>query len=201
MNKGLFYTIIGVFVNLGLALIKIIAGYLGSSYALVADGIESFSDVFSSLIVFVGIKVALKAPDQDHPYGHGKAEPLAAVAVGIMLITAAIFIAVESVLKIRQPHDLPQKYTLVILVFVIIIKEIMYRFVEKAGEDMHSNALKADAGHHRSDVITSIAAFIGISIALWFGKGYESADDWAALVASFIIVYNAIKIIRPAFQK
>lgn len=201
MNKGLRLTFISFFINLALAFIKIMAGYLGNSYALIADGIESFSDVFSSAIVFVGIKVALKAPDSDHPYGHGKAEPLAAMAVGVLLIMAALFIAVESIIKISVPHPLPARYTLVILACVVLVKEVMYRIVLKAGKEVKSSAITADAGHHRSDVITSVAAFIGISIALYFGKGYESADDWAALIAGCIIVYNAIRILRPAFSE
>jgi cation diffusion facilitator family transporter len=200
-SNGLKATFIGIIINLLLAIIKGITGFLGNSYALIADAIESTADIFTSLIVWLGIKVASKAPDPNHPYGHGKAEPLAGIIVSLFLITAAIFIAIQSISNIMIPHKLPSFYTLPVLGIVVLTKELLFKYVEKINKEVNSTAVKADAWHHRSDAITSATAFIGISIALIGGKGYESADDWAALIAAGIIVFNAIHIIRPAFNE
>jgi cation diffusion facilitator family transporter len=198
---GLRTTLIGILANFVLAVIKGLAGLFGNSYALIADAIESASDIFSSLIVWAGLKVASKAPDEDHPYGHGKAEPLAAMVVAILLIGAAILIAIQSVENIMTPHQVPAPFTLLVLGGVILVKEFLFRRVNQTGEEINSTAVKADAWHHRSDAITSLTAFVGITIALLGGEGYESADDWAALIASAIIVFNAFHIFRPAMRE
>ena len=191
-------TYISIISNLLLAIIKGIAGVFGNSYALIADAIESTTDIFSSVFVLFGLKYANKPPDKTHPYGHGKIEPLVTFLVVGFLITSATIIAYESVQHILTPQKTPESWTLIVLVVIIIWKEISYRIVAKKGEETNSTALKADAWHHRSDAITSITAFIGISIALIFGEGYETADDWAALFASAFIFYNSYLIFRPA---
>lgn len=196
--KGIRSSLIGVLVNLSLAACKGIAGYFGNSYALIADAIESLSDVISSLIVVGGLRVASIPRDENHPYGHGKAEPIAAVLVGLALLAAAVTISVQAIREIKTPHYAPAPFTLLVLVAVIVTKETLFRFVFKVGESVASTAVKTDAWHHRSDAITSLAVFIGITIALIGGKGYESADDWAALVASAIIAFNAYRLLRPA---
>lgn len=200
-NKGLKSTIIGIVLNALLALIKAAAGILGNSYALIADAIESSFDILTSFITWLGLKTASKAPDEDHPYGHGKAEPLAAMVVSLLLIAAAILIAIQSIENIRTPHQTPAAFTLAVLAIVVFLKEGLFRFVNKVGDEMESNAVRADAWHHRSDAITSATAFIGISIALIGGKGYESADDYAALIAACIIVFNAYRIFMPSFAE
>jgi cation diffusion facilitator family transporter len=189
---------VGMLVNAALAGIKLVAGVLGSSYALVADGVESTADIFSSLIVWGGLRIASRSADDDYPFGYGKAEPIAAAVVGLMLIAAAIGIAIESVREIRVPHHAPAPFTLAVLVGVVLVKEGLYRRVFRVGADVGSTAVKADAWHHRSDAITSAAAFVGISIALIGGPGWEPADDWAALLASTVIAYNGIAALRPA---
>ena len=199
--KGLRSTLLGIGANLGMVTVKALAGYFGNSYALIADAIESASDVFTSFIVWIGLRAAAKEPDQDHPYGHGKAEPLATLAVALSLIAAAIFIAIQSVEMILTPHQTPAAYTLVLLVIIILAKEGLYRYTNRVGSEIESAAVKADAWHHRSDAITSFTAAIGIAIALIGGEGYESADDWAALIAAVIIVINAYRIFRPAFTE
>lgn len=199
--KGMRSTIIGILVNALLAVVKGIAGVLGNSYALIADAIESSSDVLSSFIVWGGLKIASKPPDVDHPYGHGKAEPLAAAIVALALFAAAISIAVLSTQEILVPHHAPAPFTLIVLVLVVVIKESLFRFVFSVGETVKSTAVKSDAWHHRSDAITSAAAFVGISIALIGGQGFESADDWAALFASVLIAYNAYHLFRPAINE
>jgi cation diffusion facilitator family transporter len=190
-----YFSIIG---NISLAVIKGIAGYFGNSYALIADAIESTSDIFASFLVLFGIKYSNRPADKNHPYGHGRAEPLITFLVVVFLITSAIVIAYESIYNIRTPHDLPKPFTLIILGAIIIWKEISFQIVMKRSIETNSSSLKADAWHHRSDAITSIAAFIGISIALVGGKGFEAADDWAALFASAFILYNGYLIFRPA---
>ena len=193
--KTTYFSIIG---NTSLAIIKGVAGYFGNSYALIADAIESTTDIFASFLVLFGIKYSNKPADKNHPYGHGRAEPLITFLVVGFLITSASFIAHESIIHIQTPHELPKTWTLFVLGAIIIWKEISFRLVLKKSKETNSSSLKADAWHHRSDAITSVAAFIGISIALILGKGYESADDWAALFASGFIVYNCYLIFRPA---
>jgi cation diffusion facilitator family transporter len=194
-ENATYFSIIG---NTALAGIKGAAGYFGNSYALIADAIESTTDIFSSFLVLFGIKYSNRPADENHPYGHGRAEPLITFFVVGFLITSAAIIAYQSIINISTPHNLPKPWTLYILGGIIIWKEISYRLVMKKGIETNSSSLKADAWHHRSDAITSVAAFIGISIALFFGKGYESADDWAALFASGFIIYNSYLILRPA---
>lgn len=199
--QGMRSTVVGIGVNLMLALIKGTAGVLGNSYALIADAVESTLDVVSSIIVWTGLRISVRPPDANHPYGHGKAEPLAAVAVALALFAAAVGIAIQSVQEIRTPHHAPAPFTLIVLVLVILTKETLFRYVFKVGDATSSTAVKSDAWHHRSDAITSVAAFIGISIALIGGAGYESADDWAALFASWIIGFNAYNLLRPALAE
>ncbi len=184
--------------NALLAAIKALAGFFGNSYALIADAIESTTDIFASILVLFGIKYAAKPADKNHPYGHGRAEPLITFMVVGFLITSATIIAYESILNIRTPHETPEVWTLFVLGGIIIWKEISFQIVMKKAKETNSSSLKADAWHHRSDAVTSIAAFIGISIAIIFGKGYETADDWAALFASAFILYNSYLIFRPA---
>lgn len=198
-RKGERSTVMGMVVNIVLMVVKGLAGWLGNSYALVADALESATDLVTSFFVWFGLRTAAQQPDDDHPYGHGKAEPLAAMVVALALWAAAGLIAVQSVDNIRTPHSIPSPFTLLVLAGVVIVKEVLFRKVAKVGAEVESSAVKADAWHHRSDAITSLMAFIGISIALIGGPGYESADDWAALLASGIIVYNAYHIFRPAF--
>lgn len=193
--KASYFSILG---NTILAIIKGVTGIFGNSYALIADAIESTTDVFASLLVLFGLKYSSRPADENHPYGHGKVEPLITFAVVGFLIVSATIIAYESISHISTPHEVPEPYTLIVLAAIVITKEIFYRFISKKSDETNSSSLKADAWHHRSDAITSLMAFIGISIAIWFGEGYETADDWAALLASGIILYNAYLILRPA---
>ncbi|SFS78644.1 cation diffusion facilitator family transporter [Lutibacter maritimus] len=193
--KTTYFSIIG---NTSLALIKGFAGVFGNSYALIADAIESTTDIFSSLLVLFGLKYAKRPADDNHPYGHGKIEPLITFLVVAFLVLSASIIAHESIQNIKTPHKVPEPWTLIVLGCIILWKEISYRIVIKKSKETHSSSLKADAWHHRSDAITSVMAFIGISIALIFGKGFETADDWAALFAAVFILYNSYLIFRPA---
>jgi cation diffusion facilitator family transporter len=190
----------GLLINAVLVLVKLFAGIIGHANALVADAVESSGDIFSSLIVWMGLSIAARPADEDHPYGHGKAEPLAAVVVSLMLLGAAVGISMLAIREIRTPHHLPAPFTLFVAAGVIIIKEVLYRRVSRVGRDVGSTAVTADAWHHRADAISSLAAFIGISIALLGGRGWEAADDWAALVAALVVAVNGVRTLRPAIS-
>ncbi len=191
-------TYLSFFGNLILAIIKALAGYFGNSHALIADSIESGSDVFSSLMVYFGMKYSIKPADKNHPYGHGRIEPLITFLIVIFLVISATIIAYESVYNIQNHQKMPEAWTLYILGGIILWKEISFRIIIRKNDLINSSMIKADAWHHRSDAITSLSAFIGISIAIAFGEGYETADDWAALFSSGIILYNGYLIFRPA---
>ncbi|WP_158838595.1 cation diffusion facilitator family transporter [Polaribacter sp. L3A8] len=193
--KTTYFSLVSNFI---LAIIKGLAGFFGNSYALIADAIESTTDIFASFLVLLGFKYAKRPADENHPYGHGKIEPLITFAVVAFLVISATIIAYKSILNIQTPHKVPKSWTLIVLAIIIIWKEISYQVVIKKSKETKSTSLKADAWHHRSDAITSIMAFIGISIAILFGKGYETADDWAALFAAGFILYNSYLILRPA---
>jgi cation diffusion facilitator family transporter len=188
----------GLLVNAALAVAKLVAGIAGHAYALVADAAESTADVLSSVVVWGGLHVASRDPDEDYPFGYGKAESLSAAVVALMLLGAGLAIAIQAVREIRTPHHLPAPWTLAVLVGVVVVKWTLSRRVAAVGSDVGSSAVRADAWHHLSDAITSGAAFIGISLAVLAGPGWESADDWAALVACAIIVYNGGRLLRPA---
>lgn len=196
-KSAILTSVYSIFINLSMAIIKWIAGVLGNSYALIADAIESTADVLSSTLVLVGLKASSKPADENHPYGHGRLEALSTFSVVGFLFISATVIAYESIQNIGTPHELPKTFTLYVLAGIIIFKEFSFQYVKRKSKETNSSSLMADAWHHRSDAITSILAFIGITVAIIFGKGYENADDWAALIAAFIIAYNAFKIFRP----
>ena len=192
---------VGFTTNVALAIVKLLAGIFGRSYALIADAIESMADAASSIIVWRAVVIAEKPADKDHPYGHGKAEAIATAAVSVMLLGAALFICARSAGEIRTPHRAPAAYTLFVLLGVVLIKEGLFRFVGRVGQEVESGAVKADAWHHRSDAITSAAAALGISISLVGGEAYRAADDWAAIFAAVIIAFNGYRLLRPALDE
>ena len=201
LQRGLRATFAGMAVNVVFSGTKFAAGIVGHSHALVADAVESFADVFSSLIVWRGLVVAAAPADEDHPYGHGKAEPIAAAIVAAMLLGAALWIALKAFGEIMLPHPAPAPFTLIVLVVVVVVKECLFRFVSREGKAVDSSAVKTDAWHHRSDAITSVAAGIGISVALIGGKGFEAADDVAAIAAAGVIAWNGWRLLRPALNE
>src|SRR5438477_6412567 len=201
LQTGARIALFGLAVNIMLASVKILAGFFGNAYVLIADGIESAMDVGGSIVIWGGLKVAARPPDRTHPYGHGKAEPIAAVIVAIGVVAAAFGLAIQSVREIFLPHHGPAPYTLVVLVVAVIVKEILYRYVIRFGRSVESTAVQTDAWHHRTDALTSSAAFIGISVALVGGETWQSADDWAALFACALIGANGSRLLRPALYE
>jgi cation diffusion facilitator family transporter len=201
LQSGARLALLGMVANIVLASAKIAAGIVGNAYVLIADGIESALDIGGSAIIWGGLKVAARPPDETHPYGHGKAEPIAAIVVAAGVLVGAVALAVQSVREILVPHHAPAPFTLVVLLVVVFVKELLYRAVVRIGRDVQSTAVQTDAWHHRSDALTSIAAFIGISIALIGGRGWESADDWAALFACAVIGTNGVMLLKPALHE
>src|SRR5438874_5494349 len=201
LQTGARIALFGLAINVLLAAAKILAGLVGHAYVLIADGIESALDVGGSIVIWGGLTVAARPPDATHPYGHGKAEPIAAVVVAVGVLTAALGLAIQSVREIFLPHHAPAPYTLAVLIVAVILKEILYRYVIRFGRQMESTAVKTDAWHHRIDAITSIAAFIGISVALIGGEAWQSADDWAALFACALIGANGYRLLNPALHE
>jgi cation diffusion facilitator family transporter len=189
----------GMVANAFLAVLKVVGGIVGNTYALIADGVESLLDIFNSLVVWFGLRVAAAPPDEEHPYGHGKAEVVAAIVVAVTMIAAAVLLAVQSIQEILTPHKMPAPWTLYLLGGVVIVKELLFRRVARTGDEIGSSAVKADAWHHRSDAITSALAFFGILAALYFQS--PSADDWAALGASGIVAWNGVRLLRPALHE
>ncbi|HJW38575.1 MAG TPA: cation diffusion facilitator family transporter [Candidatus Udaeobacter sp.] len=199
LQTGARVALLGLVVNVVLASAKIVAGLVGHAYVLIADGIESALDVGGSIVIWGGLTVAARPPDRTHPYGHGKAEPIAAIVVAFGVLAAALAIAIQSVREILLPHHGPAPWTLAVLIVAVIVKEVLFRYVIRFGRKVESTAVKTDAWHHRIDAMTSTAAFIGISVALIGGKAWQSADDWAALVACVLIGWNGYRLARPAF--
>jgi cation diffusion facilitator family transporter len=200
LESGAHLALLGTGLNAALCAAKIGVGLIGHSYALIADGFESLLDILSSLLTWAGLKYAAKPPDATHPYGHGKAEPLAAILGSLMILGAGAGLAVESLRAISAPRTAPAIYTLPVLVVVIIVKEIHSRRVRKVARETSSTAMEADAMHHQTDAITSAAALVGITIALIGGPACHKADNWAALFACAIIAYNGILIFWPSLR-
>ena len=191
---------VGLVVNAGLAVIKLLAGLLGNSYALVADAVESSTDMVGSLVVWSGLRIASRNPDERYPFGYGRAEALAAGGVSALMLGAATGIAIEAIAEIRTPHSAPAWWTLLVLALVIVVKEFLANRVMAVSEASGSVVVAADAWHHRADAISSGAAFIGITVALIGGPGWEPADDWAALVAAGVILVNGGLLMRTALR-
>lgn len=200
LRTGMQAAQVGVLVNSALAAMKLIAGVAGNSYALIADAVESTTDIFSSLIVLVGLQIAGREPNDRFPFGYGRAESLAAGVVSLMLIGTAIGISIEAVREILTPHHAPAAWTLGVLVVVVVVKWLVSRRVKQTGMELGSRSLQADSWHHLSDAVTSAAAFVGISLSVLMGPGWEAADDWAALAASAIILVNGVLLMRGALH-
>jgi cation diffusion facilitator family transporter len=192
--------LIGLLANFALTIIKLVAGIAGSSYALIADAIESLADIVGSAVIWGGLRISAKPASEQHPYGYGKAESLAAAVVAMLVLLAGVGIAIEAIREIIAPHYPPKPFTLLVLGGVIVAKETLFRVVKRAARASGSAAVETDAWHHRADAITSAAAFIGISIAVIGGlitktDRFAPADAWAALFAACIIFYNATRLI------
>ena len=199
--RGRQVLVAGVAVNCLLALLKLGAGWMGNSNALVADGLESTLDVLSSAMIWGALKYAERPPDSDHPYGHGKMESLAGAGGALLLLIAGVLVATGSLKEIlagalnRPP---PAAFTLAVLVAVVVIKEGLFRLGRRRGREVESSAVQSDAWHHRSDALTSLAAAIGITVCLVGGPAWVSADNWAALFSCAIIAFNGVRMLKAS---
>ena len=189
-------------VNLMLSIFKLIAGLLASSGAMISDAIHSASDVFSTIIVIIGVKISGKASDEDHPYGHDRFECVASIILAILLGVTGVGIGLTGVQKLMAGHydtlAVPGVLALAAAVISIVVKEIMYWYTRSAAKKINSGALMADAWHHRSDALSSVGSFVGI-----FGArmGFPMLDPLASVVICLFVVKAAVDIFRDAISK
>jgi cation diffusion facilitator family transporter len=200
-ERGVRAALVAMAVSVVLGAVKVTSGVVGHSYALVADGVESLLDIVSSLAVWGGLKISATDPNKRFPYGYGKAEALVGVLIAAILLLTAAGLAVQSVREILEPHRTPAPWTLAVVAAVVATKELLYRCMVRTGAEIDSRAVQSDAWHHRSDALTSLAAAVGIGVALWGGKGYESADAWAALAACGLIAFTGVRLARGALAE
>jgi len=187
--------------NVSLAALKILVGAVGNSYALIADGIESVADCLSSLIVWNGLRISDIQADHDHPYGHGKAEALAALMASFGLVISAGIIFWHAIDEFSSSDQSPALFTVPAMILIISIKEVLYQYTLRAAVSHSSTALHAEAWHHRSDSLTSLGVLIGIVIAVFAGPEFAYFDNLAAAAVTFLILFNAWKIARPALDE
>lgn len=199
-------TLVGFWINAALVLLKLFFGYWGHSDALVADGYHSVSDFVTDFIVLFFIGIAYKRADKDHPYGHGKYETAATVLIGIILLIVAVFIGLKGIMNIIGAAEgkvlpKPDILTLIVTFISIFAKEFCYRYTIKYGKKINSSVVIANAWHHRSDSLSSIATLIGISFAIFLGPSWRILDPIAAVVVAVFIAVSAIKIAKPAISE
>ena len=193
-QQGKKISIISLLSNTFLALIKIFIGFFANSKALIADGFHSVSDMASTIIVMISIKFSETPADKNHPYGHEKAEALGTNILAVILILTAVFLGRDAVLTMLSGNIAePGSWALVAAFISILVKEVLYRFTIKIGEEINSRGLIADAHHHRSDALSSIAALIGIGGAK---LGFRFLDPLAGLVVAFLILKVGYEIMR-----
>ncbi len=191
----------GLFSNLALIAIKAVAGILGNSFALLADAVESATDALSSLFLWLGLRYAQRPPDENHPYGHGRLEPLLTFLVVAFLLGSALSIGIQGYFNLKKPQTLPEPFTLLVLVGIIAWKEITFHYIRLKAKKHHSSVLQAEAWHHRSDALSSLFALVGIGLAWILGSDFAWLDEAAAMISALILVLNAYRIFRKAFSE
>ena len=199
-------TWVGFWVNAVLGLAKVVGGVFGRSSALIADGIHSFSDFLSDIVVIIMVGVAHKRPDVDHQFGHGKYETLATVILALVLAGVAIGILIDSIDRIilvchGGVIPRPAGIALAIIAVSIIAKEWLFHYTYRVGEEIRSDAVKANAWHHRSDAFSSIATLIGVAGAMFLGEQWRILDPISALIVSVIIGVVSVRMLRPAISE
>ena len=205
--KGIYRTtIVGSVVNLALVVCKFVAGFLGRSTAVVADAVHSLSDLLTDIVVMVFVRISGKPADEDHDYGHGKYETLATAIIGIALFAVGVGILVESIENIVAVVNgavlpRPSLLAVVITVFSVVSKEVLYWYTVKMGRKYNSQAVIANAWHHRSDAFSSIGVLIGVVGAMVLGDKWRVLDPIAAAVVSVFIVKVAIDLVKPCVDE
>ncbi|MDE6328334.1 MAG: cation diffusion facilitator family transporter [Duncaniella sp.] len=199
-------TWVGFWVNAILMVLKIAIGFYGHSDALVADGVHSLSDFATDLIVLLFVSIAYKSADSGHPYGHGKFETFAALIIGVILLGVAIGIGNSGLRSvIASAHGemppRPDLWTLAVAVISILAKELLFRYTIRASRTIGSQSLRANAYHHRSDAVSSIATLAGISAAYFLGDSWRILDPIASMLIAVFIAVSAIQICLPAINE
>ena len=198
MNPGIKVTLVGTASNLLLSIIKLIGGIIGNSAALVADAVHSISDLLTDVIVLITLKIGQKPKDDNHPYGHGKVESLGTTAIGFFVISAGLGLAYEAwdIIQSGAPRS-PELLAAGIALISIFIKEWLFRYTRSVGKKSSSSILLANAWHHRSDAISSIAALIGIIGSM---AGFPVLDPIAAAMVSFMIIKVGYELTLGGFR-
>ncbi len=190
--------LLGLFVNLALGIVKLIGGIVSGSFALIADAVNSIGDVVSTVVVLIGLRIAQWPPDEEHPYGHTRAEGIAASNVALLVIISALFIAWESIQRFTQFHGIPPAWTLWIAGANVLIKEALFRYNTIVGKRTGSTALLANAWDHRSDALCSLAALVGLAVLRIGGEAFAWADELASLVIAGVIAWSGMKLFRSS---
>ena len=200
-STGRKVTLVGVLVNTFLILLKLVAGIFGSSQALIADAVHSFSDLFTDAVVLIGLKISNKPPDKTHHFGHARMETLASTIVGMALIGTALYIGIDASLTIYHHTEYhPTTLALFGAGVSIILKEVLYRYTIRTGRRIKSQLIVANAWHHRSDALSSVAVFIGVA-GTQINPSWHILDAFAALLVSFFIVKVGLEILRDALRE
>lgn len=189
---------LGLVVNLALGIVKLVGGLVGSSFALVSDAVNSLGDALTSVVVTGALWYAQRPADEEHPYGHTRAEAVAASNIALVIIISALFVGWQALARITGEHDLPPVWTLWIAGANVVIKEGLYRYKRRVGRQTGSAAIVANAWDHRSDALCSLAVFVGLSVVRWAGPGYMWADEAAALFVVVAILISGIKLFRTS---
>jgi cation diffusion facilitator family transporter len=190
--------LLGLVVNLGLGAVKLVGGVASGSFALISDALNSLGDVVTSLIVVFALRVAQRPPDAEHPYGHSRAEAIAASNVALLIILSALFIGWEAIHRLTLAHEIPPIWTLWIAGANILIKESLYRYKIRVAERTGSQAIMANAWDHRSDALCSLAVLVGLAAVRWGGPDFLWADEAAALVVVAAIIWSGIVLFRQS---
>jgi cation diffusion facilitator family transporter len=196
MQSGRRIALIGMIVSGGLAALKITVGQFGNSTALVADGFESAADVVASGTIFLALTLAMKPPDSNHPYGHGRIETLAGLLLGFVLFCAGIAISAHALLLEHDQLPMPSAYTIWPLILSVVLKLALMRYKYSAGRRIRSAALIADAANDGVDAISGGAALIALGMTLMSPERFRHADQWGAFVVGLIVVFTGIRVIR-----
>ncbi len=200
-KEGRTVTLVGVLVNALMVVIKLVCGILGHSQALIADAVHSISDLFTDAVVLVGLKVGRKAPDQDHPFGHGRVETLSSAVVGLILVGVAIYIGIEASTNIYDHTEYhPTWLALGAAAVSILLKEALYQYTVRVGHRIKSLVIMANAWHHRSDALSSVAVLLGV-LGAKINPDWHILDAYAALLVSFFIVKVGLGILTGAARE
>lgn len=201
MLQVLFVTWVGLWVNVVVCTAKVVAGVLGNSYAVIADGVHSLSDLITDLAIIVGAKKWAAPADDDHQYGHQRLESLISLLIGVVLGGAGVGIAYDAFIRMGQPRleQVGSTLALGVIIFSMISKEALYHWTKRKGQELKSSAVEANAWDHRSDVISSLPVALAVIISLWFPR-FAVVDLWGTLIVACFIVYAAWQICLPAVQ-